>query len=63
MYSLFTRVNIYNSTRLQNIEDTEKAKRKLIDETQREENTPRGYEGKKKSCICTVCICFTKLIL
>lgn len=36
------------STRLQNIEDTEKAKRKLIDKTQREENEAQPYEGKLK---------------
>lgn len=34
------------STRLQNIEDTEKAKRKLIDDTRREESEPKPYEGK-----------------
>lgn len=38
-----TNANIYNSTRLRNIEDTERAKRKLIDETEREEKEPKQH--------------------
>jgi hypothetical protein len=36
----------YNSTRLRNIEDTERAKRKLIDDTEREEKEPN--QNRKK---------------
>lgn len=50
---------IVYSTRLQNIEDTEKAKRKLIDETQREESEVQPYEGKHEKIIHA--IDFTKL--
>jgi hypothetical protein len=45
-------MSVCYSTRLQNIEDTEKAKRKLIDETQREESEPQPYEGKNENFMC-----------
>lgn len=42
-----TNTNVY-STRLKNIEETERAKRKLIDETQKEEESrAHSEEGKK----------------
>lgn len=44
MLTAIPEVDLGIDTRLQNIEDTEKAKRKLIDDTRREESEPKPYE-------------------
>jgi hypothetical protein len=56
-------MSFFCSTRLKNIEDTERAKRKLIDDTEREEKEQPNQNGRKNKNKTQCCKANTSLIL